>query len=202
MAIDVQEAATRKIGPLPAWGWGVAIGVGFVALRFVRGSGGGTTTTVIQPTDPAAGGQGEPGEPGEPGGPGETGATGPAGPAGPAGQISAQFTAALNQIFDYQQELYKSIRFQSWLRDQLAKGNLTAAQRSRYTQDLQRLEATGVTTAGSKFTAVSVPGNLTFYNLDWLSKTIDALQKTLDMLRTPTTGSNNTTNRSPVVVGR
>lgn len=33
---DVKEALTRPIGPLPAWGWGVAIGGGFLAYHFLK----------------------------------------------------------------------------------------------------------------------------------------------------------------------
>lgn len=39
--MDVKAAATRKIGPLPAWGWGVAIGGALLAFRFLRGGGSG-----------------------------------------------------------------------------------------------------------------------------------------------------------------
>jgi hypothetical protein len=41
MAVDVKEALTRKLGPLPAWGWGVALGGGILAFRFIRGGIGG-----------------------------------------------------------------------------------------------------------------------------------------------------------------
>jgi hypothetical protein len=41
MAVDMGEALGRKIGPLPAWGWGVAVGGGFLVWRFI--SGGSTS---------------------------------------------------------------------------------------------------------------------------------------------------------------
>ena len=41
MAIDIGESVTRKIGPLPAWGWGVAIGGAWLGIRMLRGGGGG-----------------------------------------------------------------------------------------------------------------------------------------------------------------
>lgn len=39
--MDVKAAATRKIGPLPAWGWGVAIGGALLAFRLLRGGRSG-----------------------------------------------------------------------------------------------------------------------------------------------------------------
>lgn len=44
---DVSEALTRKIGPLPAWGWGVAVGGAALGVKMVRG-GGGTSRQVIE----------------------------------------------------------------------------------------------------------------------------------------------------------
>jgi LysM repeat protein len=52
-ASGLTENLTRKVGPLPLWGWGaVAVG-GFVILRFVggRGSSGGSTSTVSTAQD-------------------------------------------------------------------------------------------------------------------------------------------------------
>lgn len=46
--VDVGGTLTRKIGPLPAWGWGVAIGGGLLAVRMMGGRGGGTERTVIE----------------------------------------------------------------------------------------------------------------------------------------------------------
>jgi hypothetical protein len=37
MAVDVKGALTHKFGPLPAWGWGVALGGGILVWRYVRG---------------------------------------------------------------------------------------------------------------------------------------------------------------------
>jgi hypothetical protein len=37
----IRDAATRKVGPLPAWGWGVIVVGGYVAWRVVRGGGSG-----------------------------------------------------------------------------------------------------------------------------------------------------------------
>lgn len=52
------EAATRKVGPLPAWGWGaVAVG-GFVAWRVFRGGGGNGTTAAGVPSVGAVGDSG------------------------------------------------------------------------------------------------------------------------------------------------
>lgn len=38
---DVSGALTRKIGPLPAWGWGVAVGGAALGVKFLRGGSGG-----------------------------------------------------------------------------------------------------------------------------------------------------------------
>lgn len=45
-------ALTRKVGPLPVWGWGVAIGGGILAFRYLRGSTGGSAPpeTIVVPT--------------------------------------------------------------------------------------------------------------------------------------------------------
>lgn len=51
--IDVREAATRKIGPLPAWAWGAVIGGGFLIYRFATGGGGGASSSNV---DTIAGG--------------------------------------------------------------------------------------------------------------------------------------------------
>lgn len=50
---------TRKIGPLPAWGWAVAIGGGFILLRIVTGKGAfpaasGSSTPVGAATVPGS----------------------------------------------------------------------------------------------------------------------------------------------------
>lgn len=40
--MDIKEVATRKIGPLPAWMWGVVAGGALVAWTYLRGGQGGT----------------------------------------------------------------------------------------------------------------------------------------------------------------
>jgi len=47
MAVDLKAGLTRKIGPLPAWGWAVAIGGGLLVWRFARGGSGGGSSSVI-----------------------------------------------------------------------------------------------------------------------------------------------------------
>lgn len=53
-----QNPLTRKLGPLPAWGWALAIAGGFIAFRLVRGQGafpsggGGTSSQVGAVTSP------------------------------------------------------------------------------------------------------------------------------------------------------
>jgi len=48
--VDIGGAVTRKIGPLPAWGWGVAIGGAILAVRFLRGGGQDSAAPVLIPT--------------------------------------------------------------------------------------------------------------------------------------------------------
>lgn len=45
---NIGETLTRKIGPLPAWGWGVAIGGSLLAVKMLRG--GTSRETLIVPT--------------------------------------------------------------------------------------------------------------------------------------------------------
>lgn len=52
---DIQEAATRKLGPLPAWGWGVAVGGAILVFRLFRGGKSATPNAGYTPT---AGGTG------------------------------------------------------------------------------------------------------------------------------------------------
>jgi hypothetical protein len=42
--IDVAEAATRKIGPLPAIAWGGIVGGGILVFKFLRGGSGGASS--------------------------------------------------------------------------------------------------------------------------------------------------------------
>lgn len=42
-AVDPKEALTRKLGPLPAWGWGVAIGGAILVAKLIRGGGSSST---------------------------------------------------------------------------------------------------------------------------------------------------------------
>lgn len=39
MALDIGEALTRKLGPLPAWAWGGVVGVAALGYRALRGPG-------------------------------------------------------------------------------------------------------------------------------------------------------------------
>jgi len=79
MAVDIGAATTRKLGPLPVWGWAIVVGGGVLLLRLFRGgsSDGGQDVTYVPVGNPGAGGFGggtdgigTPGEPGEPGAPG------------------------------------------------------------------------------------------------------------------------------------
>lgn len=52
---DIQEAATRKLGPLPAWGWGVAVAGAVIVFRIMRG---GKSSSTPSPTATVVGGSG------------------------------------------------------------------------------------------------------------------------------------------------
>lgn len=84
--LDLREAAQRQIGPLPAWGWGVAIGGAFVVWRMIsgRGSSSDGASTDTQTLDPTGGDTPTVGDPGV-SGPGQQGPQGPAGPTGAQG---------------------------------------------------------------------------------------------------------------------
>jgi len=51
----IKETLTRKVGPLPIWGWGSVIVGGIVAFRFV-GKRGGTATATTNPVASAVAG--------------------------------------------------------------------------------------------------------------------------------------------------
>lgn len=36
--LDIQEAATRKLGPLPVWGWAIAVAGAVVVVKIVKGN--------------------------------------------------------------------------------------------------------------------------------------------------------------------
>lgn len=39
MAVDLKAALTKKLGPLPAWGWGLVLGGGYLGYRVLSGKG-------------------------------------------------------------------------------------------------------------------------------------------------------------------
>lgn len=48
--INIGEAATRKIGPLPAFAWGGIVGGGILAFKMLRGDGNsGASSPFVQP---------------------------------------------------------------------------------------------------------------------------------------------------------
>lgn len=48
--MGLTETATRKVGPLPAWGWGAVIVGGYIAYRFVSGGSSDSTTEAGVPS--------------------------------------------------------------------------------------------------------------------------------------------------------
>lgn len=55
MAVDVKEAATRKLGPLPVWAWAGVVGGAVIVSRMLRG-GGGSAPAVESGTPQVIGG--------------------------------------------------------------------------------------------------------------------------------------------------
>lgn len=63
----VTTALTRKIGPLPAWGWSLAVAGGVIGMRVVQGKGAfpkSRTASNTKAADPIADGGGDPVTPG------------------------------------------------------------------------------------------------------------------------------------------
>jgi hypothetical protein len=58
--VDVPEAVTRKIGPLPAWGWVVAISGAVIVFRLLKGgsAGGSGSSGIISGAPTTVGGAG------------------------------------------------------------------------------------------------------------------------------------------------
>ncbi len=54
----IKGGLTRKVGPLPVWGWAAIVGGGFVAYTFLRGGSGDPTTEAGIPVDMGSGGGG------------------------------------------------------------------------------------------------------------------------------------------------
>lgn len=87
--MNVAEAATRKLGPLPVWMYGVAVGGAFLAWRLFSGGGssssGGTSDT-LDDSDLGGGGGSDFEDEDLIGPPGPAGPAGPAGAAGETGE--------------------------------------------------------------------------------------------------------------------
>lgn len=76
----------KRIGPLPVWGWGIAVGGGLLAWHFVKGTAAPGSSAVD--TSPGNGSGVDVGS-----GSGTGGTAGPAGPAGPVGAAGPAGTA-------------------------------------------------------------------------------------------------------------
>lgn len=48
--VDIGNAFTRKIGPLPTWGWGAVIGGGLFLATRLRGGDSEKTKEILIPT--------------------------------------------------------------------------------------------------------------------------------------------------------
>ena len=59
MPVDIKESLTQKVGPLPAYGWGVILGGGYVFYRYRKAkqaaAAGAANSTVVDTQGPAFG---------------------------------------------------------------------------------------------------------------------------------------------------
>lgn len=86
--MNIADSLQYKLGPLPAWGWGIIVGGGILGYQYFTGSNKTDTSTNVEDNTPDTA-MGIPGPvgPAGPAGPkgekGEVGATGERGPVGP-----------------------------------------------------------------------------------------------------------------------
>lgn len=92
--MNLEGALQKRIGPLPAYMWGIAIGGAFLVFFILRGRNTpttdattSTTTDGVTPVDPGIGPAGPVGPAGPAGPTGSIGAPGAPGPRGPAGSV-------------------------------------------------------------------------------------------------------------------
>lgn len=89
--MPVTETLTRKVGPLPLWGYAVIIAGGVLAWKFLKGSSGSSTSSVQYPVSSDTSGNGG------------NGGQGDQGPPGPAGGFSQDYRDKLHQLLVAQQ---------------------------------------------------------------------------------------------------
>lgn len=162
MAIDTEGAGnvlTRKLGPLPTWAWAVVVAGAVLVARALgprKAPTGGESVIGAPPIE--IGSEGEPG---------------PAGPAGPAGGTSAvpggNYTALLNQLLDWFQQLNRTSQLIARLRDQIANTS-DPAKKTRLKAALAK-----ATSAEGKFTY----SGSTYYSQSFLQTKINELQAKL-----------------------
>lgn len=96
MPVQISESLQRRIGPLPAWGWGAAIGGGLLAVKMLRGGSILGTRDTGEPVSSVVGN--EDGAPPLP----TTATPGPPGPAGKdAPKPTAKPACSAGQTFVY-----------------------------------------------------------------------------------------------------
>lgn len=170
-----ESPLTRKIGPLPAWGWAVVVAGAVLVARALGGSKGATGGQSVPGTLPVGGDLPEGGDIGLGGG--TPGPQGPPGQAGPPGTLPTSYSSLLNQITDWFQQLSRTTQLINNLKDQIARTH-DAAKKKKLQAALNK--ATGKTAvAGGKFTY----NNTTYYQQSWLNNTINALQGQLTGLQ-------------------
>jgi hypothetical protein len=167
-----ESPLTRKIGPLPAWGWAVVVAGAVLVARALggkRATGGESVPGTIPVGDVGDGGSGT-GETVVPGSPG------PQGPPGAPGTLPTGYSAILNQITDWFQQLAKTNQLIANLKSQLAN---TDSPTKRKAIQAKLDKATGKTpVAGGKFTS----GTTTYYQQSFITTTINELQSKLKAL--------------------
>lgn len=209
---EVAEVVTRKLGPLPVWGWAVVIGGGVLVWRAARGSGGGGGTTVIPTPGPGGGEgvegppgpqgevgeagpiglpgelgpQGLPGEAGPEGPVGPTGPTGPTGPAGAPGTFPTGYSTILNRLFDAIQREAQTRYVMARIQDELDRTNLSSTSRAALQRDYDALKSSDSAYAKSTAGAYTLRGPYNkggvYYNQVHLTNLINSLQTQLAAL--------------------
>lgn len=194
MAIDIQEAATRKIGPLPVYGWALVVGGGFLLLRVLGGGGGGGGIEGPPgesglPGEPGAAGErgeqgleglpGEPGLPGERGATGATGATGARGATGPSGTAALPgYTTLVNRLTDLSQKLVAATLHAAYLETLWSTLPDSHPQKAAIGTALRNLRTR---TTSATITGMSRTGRTSesFQGIPYLQAQIDTVQQQL-----------------------
>jgi hypothetical protein len=142
--MDLKAVLTRKLGPLPAWGWAVAVAGAVIAARVISGKGAFPKGSAAQPAATVVGASGLPASTaGEsiigqlsssdistlkgllgPGPAGPIGKTGPPGTAPPPGTSKPSNYAGMRDPFGtvYPSYVHTAAQANAWIQRAIANG--------------------------------------------------------------------------------